>query len=391
MIILFRSILYGIKNNWWIIMRYCTFSSLIVLVFLYYSTADAAIIYQSNTTDLALLGRLKAKHYFSDTSYFNGDQTQILIGFRGDTKINDDLTSFAYWQYNVRGNQSEGSRKSNSTRMAYAGLTYKKYHQFDYGRNYGIMNDVGYWSASIIPEFGGWAYSGVDNFMTYRTSGVATYRNKNGFGFDENLKFALQFQGKNDGWNNSDAKTDPRSANPRSVAHQNGNGIGASLTYDLTNSFSFGASFASSERTEEQQEDGKGSRANGWNGGFRYDDGKYYFAAVYAEVNNLTWVGTSEGFAKKNRAIELTAQYQFDNGFRPLIAYQRGYGSGLTTEGNQKNDLINYLDVTLLYAFNKNISVLAEYKINLLRENEFTKKNKMSTDDILNTSLIYSF
>lgn len=63
--------------------------------------------------------------------------------------------------------------------------------------------------------------------MTQRATGVATYRNNNFFGLVDGLKFALQYQGKNDA----------TSANTRTdINRQNGDGYGASLGYALGDS-----------------------------------------------------------------------------------------------------------------------------------------------------------
>lgn len=349
---------------------------------------NAVTVYDKDNMRLSLAGKIKAKYYFSDAKQFNGDKTHILLGIRGDTKINEKLNGFAYWQYDFRGNKPENSLVSDSTRIAYVGFAFDSFHQFDYGRNYGILNDIELWTASVIPEFGGWAYGSVDNFMAYRTNNVATYRNKNGFGLSEQLKFALQVQGKSNGDNNREDQIDMRRVGYRSVSHQNGTGVGGSLTYEFENNLTVGASFMSSERTEEQKKDGKGARANGWNLGGRYDDGVYYLAAIYAETNNLTYVGAKEGFARKNRAFEITAQYLFSNGLKPSIAYQRGMGDKLNT-GDY--DIVNYLDIALIYNINLNFSVVAEYRLNLLKDNEFTKENSMVTDDTLNLTLAYTF
>lgn len=89
---------------------------------------------------------------------------------------------------------------------------------------------------------GGGSYDGIDNFMTYRTNNLLTYRNKNLFSFIPGLELGIQAQGKNDGWNDTENETGPRSNNPIGVAHQNGNGVGSSLIYHITDAFSAGAS-----------------------------------------------------------------------------------------------------------------------------------------------------
>jgi outer membrane pore protein E len=51
----------------------------------------------------------------------------------------------------------------------------------------------------MFPEFGGDSLTRTDNFMTKRTTGVATYRNTDFFGAVDGLNLGLQYQGKNEG------------------------------------------------------------------------------------------------------------------------------------------------------------------------------------------------
>ncbi|MVZ10882.1 porin OmpC, partial [Enterobacteriaceae bacterium 8376wG6] len=140
----------------------------------------------------------KALHYFSDDAGNDGDKTYVRIGFKGATQINDMLTGYGQWEYQIAANHSESDgTKDTKTRLGFAGLKYKDLGSFDYGRNYGIIYDVGAWT-DMIPEFGDDAYIKTDNFMNGRTNGVATYRNNNFFGLVDGLKFAVQYQGKNE-------------------------------------------------------------------------------------------------------------------------------------------------------------------------------------------------
>ncbi len=57
----------------------------------------------------------------------------------------------------------------------------KDFGSLDYGRNLGALYDVEAWT-DMFPEFGGDSSAKTDNFMTKRTTGVATYRNTDFFG-----------------------------------------------------------------------------------------------------------------------------------------------------------------------------------------------------------------
>jgi outer membrane porin protein LC len=93
--------------------------------------------------------------------------------------------------------------------------------------------------------------------------------------------------------------------------------------------------------------------------------------------------------ANKAQNFEVVAQYQFDFGLRPSIAYLKSKGKDIGSYGDQ--DLVEYIDVGASYYFNKNMSTYVDYKINLLDDNTFTKDAKVSTDNIVAVGLTYQF
>lgn len=167
--------------------------SLTVPALLVAGAANAAEIYNKDGNKLDLFGKVDGLHYFSDDKGSDGDQTYMRIGFKGETQVNDQLTGYGQWEYQIQGNQTEGSNDS-PTRVAFAGLKFADAGSFDYGRNYGVTYDVTS-RTDVLPEFGGDTY-GADNFMQQRGNGYATYRNTDFFGLVDGLDFALQYQGK---------------------------------------------------------------------------------------------------------------------------------------------------------------------------------------------------
>ncbi|EPC6776567.1 porin, partial [Escherichia coli O8:H16] len=91
----------------------------------------------------------------------------------------------------------------------------------------------------------------------------------------------------------------------------------------------------------------------------------------------------------KAQNFEAVAQYQFDFGLRPSVAYLQSKGKDLGVWGDQ--DLVKYVDVGATYYFNKNMSTFVDYKINLLDKNDFTKTLGVSTDDIVAVGMTYQF
>lgn len=358
--------------------------------------ANAAEIYNKDGNKLDLYGKVDARHQFSDNAGQDGDETYVRFGFKGETQITSQLTGYGQWEYNVQANHAESQGdKGNKTRLGFAGLKFDQFGSLDYGRNYGVIYDVNAWT-DMLPVFGGDSLSNSDNFMTGRSTGLATYRNTNFFGLVDGLNFALQYQGKNeDGRSDYDPATQTGTAN---LKDQNGDGVGVSTTYDLGNGIHFGAGYSSSNRTDAQKtiSSAQGNVAQTWNVGAKYDANNVYLAVMYAEALNTTPYGDfSNTIANKAQDIEVTAQYQFDFGLRPSLGYVQSKGKDLNGAGTNANgedhDLVKYVSVGSYYAFNKNMTAYVDYKINLLDEDKFTRANGLNTDDVVGLGLVYQF
>ena len=188
-----------------------------------------------------------------------------------------------------------------------------------------------------------------------------------------------------------------------------------STSYDFDFGLSLGAAYSSSDRTDDQVSRGYGDRsrannyaggetAEAWTIGAKYDANNIYLATMYAETRNMTYYGggkgeTNGGIANQTKNFEAVAQYQFDFGLRPSIAYLVSKGKELggqdhDGDGNPRytdKDLVKYVDVGMTYYFNKNMSTYVDYKINLLDDNNFTRDAGISTDDVVALGLVYQF
>ena len=379
--------------------------ALVIPALLAAGAAHAAEVYNKDGNKLDIYGKVDGLHYFSSDSKKDGDQTYVRFGFKGETQINDMLTGYGQWEYNVQANSTEGDGANNWTRLAFAGLKFGDYGSFDYGRNYGVLYDVEGWT-DMLPEFGGDSYTNSDNFMTGRANGVATYRNTDFFGLVDGLNFALQFQGKNESQSPDDINPSVGTNNRASGSDSrfdNGDGFGISTTYDMGMGFSAGAAYSTSDRTNDQL-NGRtnlsnvqyagGDTADAWTAGLKYDANNIYLATMYSETRNMTPYGDS-GIANKTQNYEVTAQYQFDFGLRPAISYLQSKGKDLyningTNAGDK--DLVKYMDIGATYYFNKNMSTYVDYKINLLDGNDsFYQENGISTDNIVALGMVYQF
>lgn len=360
--------------------------SLIIPAILVAGTAGAAEIYNKDGNKLNLNGMVDGLHYFSHDRSNDGDKSYMRIGFNGETQINNQLTGYGQWEYEVKLNQTEAKNVSFS-RLGFAGLKFGDYGSLDYGRNYGVMYDAAAWT-DVLPEFGGPNYT-EDNFMFQRANGVLTYRNNNFFGLVDGLHFALQYQGKNGNATESN--------NGRTVLAQNGDGYGMSVSYDLGYGISAAGAMFNSKRTDDQNKAGvlgHGSRAEAYTGALKYDANNLYLAALYTQSYNATHfgsdTGSAYGFANKAQNIELVAQYQFDFGLRPSIAYLQSKGKGIE-HGYNSQDLVKFIDLGATYQFNKNMSTYVDYKINLLDKNAFNEAAGIATDNVVATGIVYQF
>ncbi|EAQ0846869.1 porin, partial [Salmonella enterica] len=176
--------------------------ALLVPALLVAGAANAAEVYNKNGNKLDLYGKVDGLRYFSDNAGDDGDQSYARIGFKGETQINDMLTGYGQWEYNMQASGTEGNRDTSWTRLGFAGLKFGEYGSFDYGRNYGVIYDVEAWT-DVLPEFGGDSYTQTDVYMLQRANGLATYRNTDFFGLVEGWNFALQYQGNNESGNNA--------------------------------------------------------------------------------------------------------------------------------------------------------------------------------------------
>jgi predicted porin len=351
--------------------------------------ANAAEIYNKDGNKLDLYGKAVGLHYFSSDKGDDGDKSYARLGFKGETQINSELTGYGQWEYNFSAKNTEGgsdAQNGNKTRLGFAGLKFADYGSFDYGRNYGVAYDIGGWT-DMLPEQGGDTYTFTDNFMNARATGVATYRNKNFFGTVDGWDFALQYQGKND--------------REGDLARANGDGVGVSTTYAIMDTgISLGAAYTSSNRTlaQKTQSSAGGNVAEIWALGAKYDANNVYLATMYSETHNMTPFGNlNKAIANKARNYEVVAQYQFDFGLRPSIAYLQSRGLDLVQEFNgirfNNQDLVKYVDIGATYYFNKNMSTYVDYKINLLNDNDsgFYNAVGIGTDNIVATGLVYQF
>ncbi|MFJ5338265.1 porin [Pectobacterium sp. CHL-2024] len=349
-------------------------------------TANAAEIYNKDANKLDLNGRVHAGYTFNNQSTENEDNTYARLGFKGQTQITSDLTGYGTFEYQFDANKTE-SRNGNAgkTRKAFAGLKFGDFGSFDYGRNTGVAyNGMAY--TDVLPENGG--DSSITDTLTGRIGNAATFNTTNFFGLVDGLGFGLQYVAKDD-----EQGTNATTGLPVSVDRldrQHGDAWATSLSYDTDFGVGAVASYGSYDRTQTQQAaaGAKGDRADVWSTGLKYDANNIYVAATYGEARNFFLTSSNDGrIADESKIFEVVAQYNFDFGLTPTIAYV----SRKDKIDNVANDYaVKYASIGGTYAFNKNFSTYVEYDINLLDKDQ-TKAYSQENGDIVNVGVIYQF
>nr|WP_208952296.1 porin [Rahnella sp. ChDrAdgB13] len=347
------------------------------------SITNAAEIFNSDGNKIDLNGMVDARHQFSKNADDSGDESYTRLGFRGETKINNRITGFAQWEYELKASSVEDSDEGTSyTRLGFAGLKLDDIYSLDYGRNYGLLYDIGAWT-DVLPVFGNDSYQDTDRFMTGLANNLLTLRNNNFFGLVDGLDFSLQYQGKNEGSGGSGSE--------REEEHQNGEGYGVSLIWSNDNGINAGLAWTDSQRTLLQKNDQQGNRAGALTAGVKYDASNILLAASYTHSNNLVHID-NYGWAKKADSWEIASQYSFDSGFQPGIAWVYTKGK-LVKNDVGSADIVNYIDLSLNYILNTNITTYADYKINMLSSRDNSEKTSLviPNDNTLGVGIVYQF
>ncbi|HEC7758649.1 TPA: porin [Salmonella enterica subsp. enterica serovar Muenchen] len=346
------------------------------------SSADASELYNKDGNKIDLYGKVDARHTFTDTKEMDGDTTYVRLGFKGETQFNENITGYGQWEYNIEANKAEQAQSSSATRLAYAGVKLGKLGSLDYGRNNGIIYDVESYT-DVTPVFGGDSYSTADNFMTGRSNGLATYRNSDFFGFVNGFAFAIQYQGANGNKGENTHRSN--------IFSQNGDGWGSSVAYSLPSGFSYVAAYSNSHRTGEQRTKtaNDARHAETYAIGLKYDENNIYLATNYADTKNTTAVsGKKKEVTDRTRNFEVVAQYQFDTGIRPSVAFLQ---SKAEKNGHNFNQ-VKYIEAGASFYINKNMSIYGDYKINLLNSNDYAVKELgVASDDIIGMGAVYQF
>lgn len=324
--------------------------------------ANASIeIWNKDGNKLNVNGRVYALNYLGDKAKNGGDEgdkTTARLGFTGETQVTDSLSGYgrAEFEYNTSG--------VKEVRYAFAGLNFGQIGSLDYGKNDGVLKAItGY--TDVLPEFGGDSTSYV--VLGKRTSGLLTYRNSDFFGVVEGLSFAVQYADSGDSKFSVDY-TDETTGLPATYKDSS-EAYGLNAQYAILDTgLTVGAGYAQTSGED---------KAKSYIAGINYDANNLYLGAIYnhSKVDDY-----------KVRGFEVVAQYGIDfevGRLTPSLAYVQHKEK----DGSSNDSLVKYVEVGMQYDFNKNLTAIVDYKINLLKEKDNAKNYK----DTLALGLIYQF
>lgn len=351
------------------------FSALLATTFVLSSGSVQALdLYKDDTKSLNLNGRVAT--FYKIRNEDNQWETYLRLSLDGKIKVNEYLTGYALGEFQVAQNSDKDASNETSEvkrRLAYVGFDIKDIGKIDVGRNVGVMKKIREYS-DTAPEFSGNTWGGTNIFMTDRTDDVITFFNNS---LVDNLGIYVQYQTKKD-------ETDVSS-----LKYQHGDGYAAAVEYKFPLNISAIAGYSNSSRTLDQQADGKGSSAVSKAAALKFNPGKFQFAVQYGEMENLSYIGSTDGFSQKRKILEVYAKYDTDINITPSI----GYSWSRDDVGNEKYASVKFVELGASYYLtaDKKFYVYADYMLNLLDDNDFTSRNSISSDDKVQLGLIYKF
>ena len=92
--------------------------ALVIPALLAAGAVHAAEIYNKDGNKLDIYGKIAGLHYVSKDKNADGDQSYVRSGFKGETQINNQITGYGQWEYNIQANNTESASNQSWTRLA---------------------------------------------------------------------------------------------------------------------------------------------------------------------------------------------------------------------------------------------------------------------------------
>uniref|UniRef100_A0A1V0HP55 Porin domain-containing protein n=1 Tax=Candidatus Riesia pthiripubis TaxID=428412 RepID=A0A1V0HP55_9ENTR len=280
-----------------------------------------------------------------------GSNSKITIGINGKTKINKNITGLSYLEFSSKTNGNE-----NLYNLAHIGIKVPKIGIINYGKNYILLHNINSWvNLSVSRKY-------EKNYVDEISKNLLTYTNDSFFNLIDGLNFSLQYVGK------SQTKT-------KDDIFKNHEGFGIYADYNIGHGLIIGGAYSELDKSYKEHES-KNFRS--WNGGAKYEAKNLYFAAMYGESKNR-FLKTNDDYIKQlNKEINgikdfgFMIQYFFDNlHLKPSVSYMKKKEKSQYQHNNKnkEKDLEKFILINTMYFFNKDLTAVLDYKLNLLNDN----------------------
>jgi len=332
------------------------------------SLPAVALAAPSDKVNYDLFGKFNAAHTTKHNNA-NGDDSYARVGIEANTFVNDDLKVYGL----VEAQYSTGKDEDNLfVRQGYVGATYADDYSLVYGRQDGVIKDVR-GVTDILNQSGGDAILNGDNFwFNGLNDNILDFTVQNVLVDD--LTFTAQYLAKDE--------TGP-------LVNQHGEGYGFAVQYQYGVA-SFGAAYTSGARAESHVYEGAPKHAESWAVSTSLDLAPVTLAATYLETRNQTilnntLIGKTEGF-------ELVAVYDA-GALKPTLAWNTANADEIAglPKNNDGVKVLDYVSVGASYALADNISVSADYVINLLGKDSKYDALGVNSDDYVKVGVAYTF
>lgn len=312
------------------------------------SQAQATEIYKNDKTSLDLTGRAYAGQILGKKD--NGTEKSerapdgnnyIRLGLKGETVIDDQMSAIGGYEIQFKSKDAESDASSNlTTRLGYGGIKAKDFGTVTFGRQVGAVGTMAAWTDVSLTD--GYSNEGLgikaDQYGTYRANNMLKYTGLfNNIQIDADYKFSTQ--GSTEGGDETNA---------------NMAAYGAAVSYTDPSGFSVGTGYNVAQREKADQNDAKL-----WIIGAKFDDKSTYAAVNFDKGTDYFY--TAGGNSVDITGIEAALGYNFANGFGVLATYNK---MKQDVSGGDSVNVIDYYTAGVVYKFNKNFRVMAEYRFN---------------------------
>ncbi len=367
------------------------FSILSILLFIFGIQWNAKAVNLINNEDVLIKinGTVETKNIFNKKNN-KIENNSILLEIDAKTKNKENTSTFVKLEEYINTDTFNEKKNHNhiANKLVYIGIKNNKIGKIKLGRNYSLIyNTLSY--TNISPYYKSIIFK--ENSLTGINNNTITYKKTFNFNnknfFLKSIILNSQYQGRNNNMLDKDFFSIK-------------NGWGISYNIKTNHGIEISSAYANQNINKENKISYNENILNklrnhistAWSTSFKYNLNKLYIACSYIEGNNLNIIKSIPNsneynkykFINKTQNINITAKYNFSNGFTPIIGYTQTIFKNLDKTIYRKyyttynEDIEKYFNIGAKYSFNKSFSGYIDYKINQLfkinncKNNDFT-------------------